>query len=431
VTAMCSPFDPMSCVDNLVQGVKDGVTDAAQSSLQLALSGITDGLHAGIKMMMATLAGWLIVPSTQLCPGANQPGTSWMAGCATSASPAAQLRAWTLPITILVATLGLLWQAVMLTITRKGEPLLQALRGLGTVALWSAVGIVGTQLALRASDDYTVWILKQAIFGDSANPTDTLGTALANLAPADSYNTLILLIVFYIPILFISVIQIILMIFREGSVVILAGLLQLAAAGSFTRLTAGWLPKVTGWMLALIAYKPIAASVYATAFALMGADGLRNSIMGLAVLLLAIIAMPATMKFFNWTTGSLSPGPSTLGMLGTAGAAGMHAASSMRGVGGYHVGDHADYMATNGPGAAPGGPSGGDTTSSSMSSMLGGSTGSLAGGGETSSAATLGGSAATGAATGGATLIAQAGVDTARQAADGAVNAAGDAMQGR
>ena len=61
----------------------------------------------------------------------------------------------------------------LLTVTRKGEPLLQALRGLGTVALWGAVGIVGTQLALRASDAYTFWILKQAIFGDSANPTDT------------------------------------------------------------------------------------------------------------------------------------------------------------------------------------------------------------------------------------------------------------------
>ena len=75
-------------------------------------------------------------------------------------------------------------------------------------------GIVGTQLALRASDDYTFWILKQAIFGGSANPTDTLGAALANLAPVESYNTLILLLIFYIPILFISVIQIILMIFR-------------------------------------------------------------------------------------------------------------------------------------------------------------------------------------------------------------------------
>jgi hypothetical protein len=306
---------------------------------------------------------------------------------------------------------------------------------LGTVALWSAVGIVGTQLALRASDDYTFWILKQAVFGDSADPTDTLGTALAGLAPTESYNTLILLIVFSIPILFITVAQIILMIFREGSVVILAGLLQLGAAGSFTRLTSGWMSKLTGWMLALIAYKPIAATVYATAFALMGADGLRNSIMGLAVLLLAIIAMPATMKLFNWTTGSLTQSPSTLGMLGTAGAAGMHAASSMRGVGGYHVGDHAEYMAQHGPGA----PLGGQAAGSSMASMLAAPTGSAgaaaagsgAGGASASSATAAAGSAAAGAATGGVTLAAQVAADTARQTADRVVGAAGDAMQGQ
>jgi hypothetical protein len=431
---MCSPFDPVSCLGTVVNGLGDSVTGVAKTSLDAALSGLTDALHAGIKAMMAELAGWLLVPSTQLCPGADQSGTGWMAGCATAASPAAQLRAWTLPITILVATLGLLWQAVMLTVTRKGEPLLQALRGLGTVALWSAVGIVGTQLALRASDDYTVWILKQAIFGNSANPTDTLGAALSNLAPTESFGTLVLLLVFDVPILFITVIQIILMIFREGSVVILAGLLQLGAAGSFTRLTSGWLSKLTGWMLALIAYKPIAATVYATAFALMGADGLRNSIMGLAVLLLAIIAMPATMKFFNWTTGTLAQSPSTLGMLGTAGAAGMHAASSMRGVGGYHVGDHADYMAQHGPGA----PQGGQGAGSSMSSMLSTPTESAGAGtagagaeaagagsaGAASSATAAAGSAAAGAATGGVTLA-------ARQAAQGAVDAADDAMQGR
>src|SRR5688572_12682921 len=99
---MCSLFDPTSCVGELVQGVADGVSGAAQSTLDMVLSGITDALHTGIKAMMTTLAGWLLVPSTPLCPGAEQPSTGWMAGCAASASPAAQLRAWTLPLTILV-----------------------------------------------------------------------------------------------------------------------------------------------------------------------------------------------------------------------------------------------------------------------------------------------------------------------------------------
>jgi hypothetical protein len=205
---------------------------------------------------------------------------------------------------------------------------------------------------LRASDAYTVWILKQAIFGDSLDPTGSLGTALASLSAAEAYGVVLLGVLFNLAILLIAIAQLILMVFREASVVILAGLLQLAAAGSFTRLTSGWLPKVTGWMLALVCYKPAAATVYAVAFLLLGADGVRNSIVGLAVLLLALFALPVAMKFFTWTTGNLAPSPSTLGMLGTAGAAGMHAASSLRGVGGYHVGDHATYMTDHGPGSA-------------------------------------------------------------------------------
>jgi hypothetical protein len=454
---MCSPFNPASCaaiIDALLDVPGAVVQNAAEDTVSAMLAGLNTQLHAGIKAMMIVLAGWLLVPSTDVCPGGGQPGTSWTATCNTAASPAAQLRSWMLPVTILVAVLGLLWQAIALTITRKGEPLIQAMRGLATTALWGAVGIVGTQLALRASDSYTFWILKQAVFGDSANPVDTLGTALADMSPVESYNALILLILFNLPILFISLVQIILMIFREGSVVILAGLLQLAAAGSFTRLTSAWLPKVTGWMLALICYKPIAASVYATAFALMGNEGMRNSIMGLAVLLLAIVAMPATMKFFNWTVGSLASSASTLGMLGTVAAAGVHAASSLRGVGGYHVGDHATYMDDHGPGSAgrgsrpgagptgggPGGSGGGWPTgpgpitppSQAGAGGAGTATGASAGGAGT--AAGAGASAAAGAATGGATLAAQAGVEAigkVKQAGQDAVNTAGDAMQAR
>lgn len=443
---MCSPLNISVCAA-VVQAVLDApaqvAQDAATDALSMLLSGLNTALHQAVKAMMVMLAGWLLVPSNPVCPGADQAG--WIQTCTTAASPATQLRSWMLPITILVASLGLLWQAIMLTVTRKGEPLLQALRGLGTVALWSAVGIVGTQLALKASDAYTVWILKQAIYGDSLNPAESLGTALATLSPGEAYGLLILGVLFNGLILFVAVAQIILMIFREASVVILAGMLQLAAAGSFTRLTSGWLPKVTGWMLALISYKAIAASVYAVAFALMGADGVRNSIVGLAVMLLAIFALPVAMKFFNWTTGTLSQGPSTLGMLGTAGAAGVHAASSLRGIGGYHVGDHATYMDQHGPGTGGASSTTAGTGTTAATSSLGATAptgaataGSAAAGSATAGAAgtatTVGASATAGAATGGATVAAQAGVaaaDAARRAADSAVTAAGDAAEGR
>ena len=105
-----------------------------------------------------------------------------MAGCATAASPAAQVRGWMLPITALVAVLGMLWQGSPWPSPAKANRCCTPYADWARVALWGAVGIAGTQLALRAGDAYAYWILQQAIFGDSANPTETLGTAIAPMS---------------------------------------------------------------------------------------------------------------------------------------------------------------------------------------------------------------------------------------------------------
>jgi hypothetical protein len=434
---MCSPLDPLSCPDAITKGITDKatqlVTGLVSDNLDALLRAFNDQLHVAIKAMAIMLAGWILAPSTTVCAG-----TDWMAACAGGSSPAAQLRGWMLPLTVLIAVVGITWQGITMAISRKGEPLLMVGKGLVTTAVWGAVGIAGTQLALRAGDSYSYWILRKAIFGNSLNPVDDLGTAIANMSAGASYTATLLLILLQLPALLITVAQIILMIFREGAVVILAGQLQLAAAGSFTRLTSGWLGKVTGWMLALIAYKPVAASVYAVAFLLLG-DGLRNIVMGLAVLVMSLVAMPALMKFFNWGVGSVSnSGGSGAWMFGTSLAAGMHAASTMRGLGGgYGAGDHAAYMADHGPnpttartgGALPPtpsgiGPAGAGATAGTPSAGF-----SAAGSG----AGAAGASAAAGAATGGASLAAQAAagaVDAAKQRLHRAASDAGDAMGG-
>jgi hypothetical protein len=444
---MCSPLDPLSCPAAIAQGIQDKATDAVTglvtNNLTTLLSGLTDQLHAGIKFLTITLAGWILIPTTNVCPDNT---TGWMAACATGTSPAAQVRGWMLPITALLAVLGILWQGITMIITRKGDPLLTILKGLFSTALWGVVGIAGTQLALRAGDSYSYWILQQAIFGDSLNPTNDLGTALASMSAGESYTAVLVLLLLQIPFFLVTVTQILLMIFREGAVVVLAGQLQLAAAGGFARLTSGWLAKVTGWMLALIAYKPVAASIYAVAFALMG-DGIRNLVMGLAVMIMAVMAMPALMKMFNWSVGAIGNGnTNSLGMLGSSLAAGMHGASAMRGLGGGGgATEHARWLDTHAPGAGSGtdsptgadpggggpggggGPLGGLSTSGSSSGS--GSMGAASSGPASGAA----GGAAAGAATGGATLAADAAMQAAQKATDQvyrAADAAGDAMGG-
>ena len=158
-----------------------------------------------------------------------------------------------------------------------------------------------------------------------------------------------------------SLVQAVLMLFRQAALVILAGVLPLAAAGSLAPLTRPWIRKITSWMLALICYKPAAAAVYATAFTMIGSGkSPRTVLMGFVMLLLSVLTLPALMKFFTWTTGAVASSGGGGQLLGAA-AVGAIAVGAMRSPGGAGgpAQDQAAYLSTRlGPppgGAAPGG----------------------------------------------------------------------------
>ena len=226
----CIPAIPATCV-------VDGAVDAATG---LVGNAFADAMRDGAAWVIETTVGWWInVPAVDL-----------------TRSPADTIRGYVLWLAIVVATAGVIWQGIQLAISRKPDPLLNVGRGLFLVALWSAVGILGPALALRAGDAFSSWVLGEAAGGRAA---DRL-VAIASLAPIESAGAVIVL---GLLMMIAGLVQAILMMFREGALVILAGVTVLAAAGSFSTATRPWLPRVIGWMLALIAYKPIAALVYA------------------------------------------------------------------------------------------------------------------------------------------------------------------------
>ncbi|WBC08913.1 hypothetical protein [Micromonospora sp. WMMA1947] len=440
----------------------------------MILDGLAGAVREAIQWVAALLTSWTLVPSNSLCPtSGSDPGqwaADWVVQCNDAAGPAQQLRGFMLPITILVLVGGLVWQGITIVISRKGEPLLQAVRGVWNTALWGSIGVAGTHLVLKAGDSYSMWLLDEAIFKDSDKPpNEAMSAALGGLLLPGAAVAPFVMILVGVVVILAAVAQTILMVFREGSVVILAGLLQLAAAGSVTRGTTQWLHKTLGWSLALALYKPAAVSVYATSFVMMRGNG-RDWLMGLGMLALSVIALPALMKFFTTFTGGVTSGGGGLGMAGAGAAAGLHAASSVRGaIGGHSAGDHARYLDSRGPGSGEGGGNGptGAMPATSAPSPTGGPgggatgstpkvvNGNAASGGPpgpvtpattvpagTGAAASTGGSAAAGsgtaaagaagAATGpvapvviGAALVAQAGVTAAKAGA----NAAGSAMR--
>jgi len=313
---VCIPAIPVTCLPGAVGGAVGGVATTALGNA------FAESMRDGAAWVIRTTVGWWVdVPAIEL-----------------TTSPAATIRGYVIWLALVVATAGVIWQGILLALSRKADHLLTVGRGLFVVALWSAVGILGPAAALAAGDSFSSWVLDEASGGQAA---DRL-IQLASLSTIDSAGAVIVL---GLLLMIAGLVQAVLMIFREGALVILAGVTVLAAAGTFTHATRPWLPRVLGWMLALICYKPAAALVYASALALVGeGDDPRTVLVGLTMLVLAIVALPALMKFFTWTTGAVSTsGGTAVAALAGASAAAIHAGTAL-GSSGRSASGQADHI---------------------------------------------------------------------------------------
>ncbi len=261
--------------------VKSAVAGAAND----ILGGIAQAITGGIKWIVENTATWWVqIPSPGL---STEPAVS-------------HIQQWLLPITAAVAVGGVIAAGLRMAITRRANPLLDLGGGLLTLAAATALGATIAALLFKAGDAWSSWVLQASTGGHFTQRLNAILDLGGNAAPA------VVLIFGVIAIIF-ALVQAVLMLFRQAALVILAGALPLAAAGSIAPLTRTWVRKVTAWMLALICYKPAAAAVYAAAFTMIGSGGSpRTALMGFAMLALSVVMLPALMKFFTWTTGSIA-----------------------------------------------------------------------------------------------------------------------------
>jgi hypothetical protein len=212
---------------------------------------------------------------------------------------------------------AVLVQAIRLIVSRKGEPLVMVVTGLLRFAVVSALGLTTLQLALQASDALAAQLLSDAANNFALFMVDAL------TAPGDNlFITLILAVVAAI----LSLVQWVLMALRQAGLLVLAAMLPLAASGSLTRSTRGWLDRLLVWLLAIVVYKPAAAFIYFIGFSYLSSPSsnapgsISTQIAGIMVLLLAVVAMPVLLKFFAWSSvqvgGAGSGGSAFIGAAG-------------------------------------------------------------------------------------------------------------------
>lgn len=349
----------------------------------------------------------------------------------------------TMWLVVALATGSIMFAGIQMMWTRRGEPARELLKSLFTLVVTSTVGVAAAQLVVTASDQFARWIMDSVA-------TDTGGDFATAILDTGSFSltnlTMIVVVVAGLLAVIANIAQIGLMWIRTAMLILLVGMVPLAGAATNTRWGSQWLSKVIAWFVAFAAFKPAASIVYAVAVQLVASpapgsgadDQMVQFIMGVMMMALAVLALPALMSFIVPATGAISGGGSIAGAVGNVAATGAIAVSRRGSTGASGSADAAGSSSASSQERGEPGPAGaeGATGAGSTASASGeGSTGAAArGAGSGAGAATGAGAAGEGAAGAGAAAgpaglaagaAAAAGQRTA-DAVDGAVQTAAD-----
>ncbi|WP_205834929.1 hypothetical protein [Crystallibacter degradans] len=399
---------------------EDAITDVGNNGIEYLGQAIIEALS---KIVTTLATFWVDMPTPNLTtPDGVSPSV-------TVAFLENGLVLWTLSLAVLSVIIGgtrMVWE-------QRGAPLKDLLRSLLTLTLVSGMGLAVIAILVEAADVFSTTIINTATDGEG------FATAINEIAVIQDGDAIFLLIVLGLISLLTSLVQIVLMIVRSGMLVILAGILPTTAA--FTNMEMGrqWFQKAVGWTLAFILYKPAASMVYGAAFVLMefstGQDALLGSITGISLMILAVLALPALMRFVTPLVGAVAAGSgagsgaaagAAVGALAT-GAINLGRSGSGRGSASPTPPSQAPGSGTAGKvntGASKTGQSGGTATNAKPTPGGARQNGSKGGAAPTAASAAGGGSS--GAAAGPVALAASTGIKLATKAGEAAQKTAQD-----
>lgn len=311
----------------------DFVNDRANNAIKEMAEAIADAVGNVIKTLGTF---WVNVgtPSLTTVPGGTTASDSVL-------FLQNSLYFWTAALAVLSVLVG----AAKMIIERRGSPLRDLARSLATLVVVSGAGVAAVGLLTVSADQFSAWIIKNSTDGTSFNDNITGMLALSATSPIGSIMIILLGLIAILA----SVLQIVLMIVRGGLLVVLTGIFPTAAAFTNTEAGKGWFQKCTAWLIAFILYKPAAAIIYATAFRLTGTkifgnggDGkdfgsaLLTTVTGLALMVIALFAMPALMRFVTPMVGAVAGGGGAIaaGAVGALASGAINMGSAGRGGGG-------------------------------------------------------------------------------------------------
>ncbi|QBI56341.1 hypothetical protein [Streptomonospora litoralis] len=240
------------------------------------------------------------------------------------------------PFVLFLATLGILMSTIRLLWQRRLDPMLDLVRGLLTVIITTFAGIFFIHLLMGFSRALAAMIVDQG--GGRESFIDSAGSVYASImqvglagsesgfatqAAGESVTYIVGLAV-----VLGLIAQLVILVLLQAVIYLIACILPLAAASTMVpglRI----FPKVIGWLVACLLYKPLILLMYLAGLVILSGSGddLFRYFVGAAIMLLATGALPVLMKLMSHTgvlmmAGAMGAGSAALGGHGDGGGGG-------------------------------------------------------------------------------------------------------------
>jgi type IV secretory pathway TrbL component len=198
---------------------------------------------------------------------------------------------------------------------QRAQPGKDLVRSLLTLLVVTGFGLAVIGLCVTAADEFSSWIIERSLRDQGGTSFKDAVSAMLGLdtLTGDAISAIAVIVLGLIA--FIAcLLQVVAMVVRGAMLILLAGILPLAAAATNTEMGMSWFKKCVAWLVAFILYKPAAAIIYATAFRMIGSNtdeesnGLVTAVSGLGLMVMAIVALPALMRFVTPMVGAMAGG---------------------------------------------------------------------------------------------------------------------------
>ncbi|GGK68779.1 hypothetical protein GCM10011591_46110 [Nocardia camponoti] len=252
-------------------------------------------------------------------------------------------------LVVFIMMAGIMVSSIIMMLSRRAEPGVQILWGGLKYMVISSLALVVLSGALKAGDDFA----QQMVDKDAVAFGERVQMMLGTNVLGNPGGVLLLGIIAVI----LGFVQWVMGFIRQAGILVLYNMILFAAAGQLTTWGRQWFPRIAAACIALVLYKPMAAFIYSLGFKLIGTEQtLSTLVTGLMVIALAVIALPAMMKFFDFMGAHVSGGSGALAPIMGSIAGGALMANAFGGSSGGSEtsgGDsHANFMSATGPSAS-------------------------------------------------------------------------------